>query len=132
MIDALDLTREIDLATPNFQRRQLCQAAHAAAIRLDGCRRNRPGPFFRQVGRKSGDHNARRQTLDVDGEIYAGQRLVKIVDIEEDVLFGGVKGTEIHEMAVAARLDQYARTRLLPKVLRHHGGGTAQEGEGAL
>src|SRR5262245_55777032 len=71
MLDALDLARELDLAVPDFQWGKLCQVPHPAAIGLDRSRRDRAGAFFREVRRQTGDRDARRQALEIGGEIHA-------------------------------------------------------------
>src|SRR5262245_23264345 len=81
MLDLLDLAYELDLAVPDFHRRKFCQAAHSAAVGLDRGRRDRPRPLFREIRRRSGDREARRQPLEIRREIHAGQGLVEIVDV---------------------------------------------------
>jgi len=65
------------------------------------------------------------QSLEVDREIDAGQRLVEIIDVEKNIFLRGGKGSEVHQMAVAAGLDGDSRDRLVPQVLRHHRGRAA-------
>src|SRR5262245_59339905 len=105
------------------------QTVHANSILTHSSPSYRPLPLFRKVGSKSHNRDARREPLEVNGKIHAGQSLIEIIDVEHDVLFGGRKGAEVHQVAVPAGLDRYACGRLLPKILSHHGGGTAQEGE---
>ena len=105
MLDVLDLAHEFDLTVPDFQGRKLCQAMHPAAIGLDRGRRDRPRPLFREVRRQGGDSDARRQPLEVCGEIHTGQGLVEIVDVKQNVLFRGVEAlaatlTSIRELVV--------------------------------
>src|SRR5262249_47184464 len=76
-----------------------------------------------------GNRDACSQSFEVDREIDAGQRFVKIVDVEKNVFFWCREGSEVHQMAVAAGLDGNACGRLMPEVFRHHRGGAAQEGE---
>jgi hypothetical protein len=70
------------------------------------------------------------ETLQVDGEIDTGQRLVEIVDVEKDVVLRRDKGAEVHQMAVAARLHRNSSHRLGGKVCRHDGGGPRRNANG--
>jgi hypothetical protein len=129
MLNAIDLLHEIDHAVPGFQWRKFCQTAHTGAIGLNGGRRDRPRFLFREVGRQSSDRDARRQSLEIHRKIHARQRLVEIVDVEHNILFWSCERTEVHQMAIAASLDRNPGRRLMPKILRHHRGSAAQEGE---
>src|SRR5262245_66480801 len=87
-----------------FQRRQLGERAHAGTVRRNRGRRGGAGPLVGKLRVQCGHCDARRQPLEVDGEIDPGQRLVEIIDVEENELLRGVEGAEVHEMAVAAGL----------------------------
>ena len=121
--DVLDLARELDPAVPDFQRRKLGQAANTGAVFLDRGGGHRPRPLPRNVRRQRGDGDAGGEPLEVDGEIDVAQRLVEIVDVEQDVLFGCREHAEVHEVAIAARLQRNPRARLVAQILRHHRGG---------
>ena len=77
-------------------------------------------PLVRHGGGLGRDGDAGRQTLEVDGEIDAGQRLVEIVDVEQDVVFGRIERAEVHQMTVAAGLHRGSGERLMRKIGRHH------------
>src|ERR1700733_14569354 len=87
-LDLRKLMFEIDLAVPDFARRKLPKSEHMLAI-ISHCARSEAARLLaRHVGGLGRDGDASRQTLDVDGEIDAWQRLIEIVDVEEDVVFG--------------------------------------------
>ena len=67
--------------------------------------------------------------FDVDGEVDAGQRLVEIVDVEQDVVFRRVEGAEVEQMTIAAGLNRRAHDRLTREIVRHHRSCAAQKGE---
>ncbi len=102
---------------------------HVFAIGGDRARREAARPLVRHVGRPGRDGDAGRQTLDVDGEIDARQRLVEIVDVEEDGVFGRIERAEVHQMTVAAGLHRRAGDRLMGEIGRHHGRRAAQKPE---
>ena len=83
----------------------------------------------RHMGGVGRDGDASRQTLDVDGEIDAGQRLIKIVDVEEDVVFGRIERAEVHQMTIAAGLNRNPGERLMREIGRHHRGRAAKKRE---
>src|SRR5262249_21611111 len=131
VLDIFDLAPHLDPAVPDFQRRELGYGAHAGAVGFDGRGCGRACPLVRKRRCQRGNRDACSQSFEVDREIDAGQRLVKIVDVEENVFFWCREGSEVHQMAVAAGLDGNACGRLMPEVFLHHRGGAAQEGEWA-
>ena len=131
ILDVPDLAFELDPAVPDLQRRQPGEDAHAQAIGLDGRRRGGARALRTKLGVERRDRDARGEALQVHGEVDARQRLVEIVDVEEDVFLRRREGTEVHEVAVAAGLDVDAGKRRMGEVLRHHGRSAAQEGERA-
>ena len=72
---------------------------------------------------------ARRLTSHSQGP---GQRLVEVVDVEDQMALGRGEDAEVHEMAIAADLDVEARGRRGCEVGGHDRGGAAIEGEGRL
>ena len=116
----LELLFEIDPAVPDFQRRKVHEREHVFAISGHCARREAARPLVRHVGRLGRDGDAGRQTLDVDGEIDAGQRLIEIIDVEEDVVFGRIERAEVHQMTVAAGLHRRPGHRLMREIGRHH------------
>lgn len=60
----------------------------------------------------------------------ARERLVEVVEVEEEGTFRGGVQAEVEEVRVAAELDGEAGVRLGRQVRGHHGGRAAQEREG--
>jgi hypothetical protein len=60
-------------------------------------------------------------------KIDARQRLVEIIDVEKNVIFGGDEGAEIHQMAVAASLYRKTSGWLTGKVCCHYRSRSTQE-----
>src|SRR6516164_6205690 len=131
VLDIFDFASQLYPAVPDFQRRELGKSAHAGAVGFDGRGRGRACPLVRKLRCQRGHRDACSQSLEVDREVDAGQRLVEIIDVEKNVFLWGREGSEVHQMAVAAGLHGNPRARLMPQVLRHHRGRAAQEGEWA-
>ena len=127
IFDAFNLLLEIDPAVPNLQPRKPHEAEHVLAVGRNGAGRQAARAFARHVRRLSRDGDACGQPLDVDGEVDAGQRLIKIVDVEQNVVFRRVEGAKIHQMTVAAGLNRCTRDRLMCKIVRHHRRRAAQK-----
>jgi hypothetical protein len=105
ILDILDLTRQIDPAMPNFHRRQFRQGAHASPIGFNrfccSCTRALLGKSLRECRYR----NARSQPLEVNREVDPGQGLIKIIDVEQNVFLRRGKSSEVHQVAIATRLD---------------------------
>ena len=116
----LEFVFKIDPAVPDFARRKVHESEHVLAISGHCARGEAARPLVRHGGGLGRDGDAGRQTLEVDGEIDAGQRLIEIIDVEEDVVFGRIERAEVHQMTVAAGLHRRARKRLMREIGRHH------------
>src|SRR5262249_9571355 len=116
---------------PDVQGRQLGQGSHAQTICRDGSGRRGAGSLVGKIGGQSGHCDACSQSLEVDREVDAGQRLVEVIDVEKNVFLRGCEGSEVHQLTVAASLNRNARARLTFEVLCHYGGGAAEEGKWA-
>ncbi len=57
------------------------------------------------------------------------QRLVEVVDVEDEPAFGRGKAAEIHQVAITARLDANTGRRRMGQIGRHDRRGAAIEGE---
>ena len=66
----------------------------------------------------------RREPLHVPLE-RRRQRLVEVVQVEDEVALGGGEDPEVREVAVAAGLDLDPAPRRRAEVGGHHGGGSA-------
>ncbi len=127
--DLFELLFKIDPAVPDLARRQIHESEHVFAIGGHNARREAARPPVRHVRRLGRDGDAGRKPLEIDGEIDAGQRLVEIIDVEEDVVFGRIERAEVHQMTVAAGLHRRPGERLMREIGRHHRRRAAQEGE---
>jgi hypothetical protein len=78
-----------------------------------------------------GEDDARREALDVPVP-RRGQRLVEIVDVEENVPLRRREAAEIHQVSVAARLHPEPGGRGRRHVGGHDRGGAAIESERRL
>ena len=67
--------------------------------------------FFERLAASAATATLAAEPLEIHGEIHAGQGLVEIVDVEQDVPFRGGECPEIHQMAVAASLDRNSGDR---------------------
>ncbi len=130
--DPLDLLVNVHARVPDFERRLGGELEDEFTIGFDGGCREGARLFVRHLRVESRDRDAGRESLQIDGEIDAGQSLVEIIDVEEDTFFRRVERTEIHQMAVPAGLQMRANLRNSGKIMGHHGGGAPQEGEGRL
>ncbi len=75
-----------------------------------------------------GDREAGAEALDVPLP-RPGQRLVEVVEVEDEAPVGGGEGAEVGEVGIAAGLHAQARDRGPRQVGSHHRGGAAVEGE---
>ena len=125
----LELLLQIDPAVPDFQRRKIHEGEHVFAVGGDRAGRQAAGALVRHVRRPCRDGDAGRKTLEVDGEIDARQRLIEIVDVEEDVVFGRIERAKVHQMTVAAGLHRRPGNRLMREIGRHHGRRAAKKPE---
>jgi len=82
------------------------------AIRCNRARGNAARPLIRHAQILGRNHDAGGEALEVDGKIDTGQRLIEIVDVEQDVVFRRVERAKIHQMTVAAGLNRNAGDRL--------------------
>ena len=121
---------QVDPAVPDLKRRKIHEREHVFAISRHCARRSSVRSFVRQIGCLGRHGDARRQTLDVHSEIDARQRLIEIIDVEEDIVFGRVERAEVHQVTVATGLHWRSRHRLMGEIGRHHRRGAAQEPEG--
>ena len=87
VLDIFDFAPQLDPAVPDFQRRELGKGAHAGAVGFDGRGRGRACPLVRKLRCQRGHRDACSQSLEIHCEVYAGQRLVKIIDVEQNVFF---------------------------------------------
>ena len=119
---------EIDPRVPDVEVRHARVLVHRRAVRA------RHGPVdpvalvVAEAAIATGHREARDEPLHVPLE-RTGQRLVEVVDAEDEPSIGSGEGTEVREVGVAAELDLQTRPRLARQVGRHEVGGTAVERE---
>ncbi len=82
----------------------------------------------REVAVAAGDLEARREPLHVPLE-RAGQRLVEVVEVEDERALGRGVAADVREVGVAAELRAQSGARRRREVVRHHRRGAAVEGE---
>ena len=121
---------KVNPAVPDLARRELHESEHVFAIISHCARGEAARPLVRHGGGLGRDGDAGRQTLEVDGEIDAWQRLVEIVDVEQDIVFGRIERAEVHQMTVAAGLHWGPGKRLMRKIGRHNRRRAAKKPEG--
>jgi len=81
------------------------------------------------LGDTTGHDEAGGQSFEIPLE-RCRQRLVEVVDVEDRQSLGRRVGAEIGEVRVAAGLHPNVGRRRAGQIRCHHGGSSAQEGEG--
>jgi hypothetical protein len=99
---------------------------HSSAV----CRRCRPCGLIALFGREatlaSGDHHARCQAFDIPLE-WRRQRLIEVVDIEDEPALGRGEDAEVQHVRIATRLYPQPADGSVGKILSHDRGGSAEE-----
>ncbi len=112
---------------PDRERPHPGRAPDRAAVRR-GAARGRAALGRGEAVGPPGEHEAGGEALEVPLE-RARQRLVEVVDVEQERALRRGEHPEVHEVGVAAELHRQRRPRQRGQVHRHHGGGAAEEGE---
>jgi hypothetical protein len=95
---------DVDLGVPDLEHPQRRVLGHAGPIDAHG-RRDDPAPVCRRhIANTEHNLEARRQPLQVPFE-GAGECLVKVVHVEDDVALRGGELAEIPDVCVTAGLD---------------------------
>ena len=113
---------------PQLQRLQLAELGHRLAVRADAGHRHVPGHGLAQAVVPAADDEARGQALDVPLP-RRRQRLVEVVDGEDDPPLRGGEPAEVAQVRVAAALDPDPGGRRRRQVGRHRQGRAAVERE---
>jgi hypothetical protein len=109
---------DVDARIPHIEDRHLAELRHALAIRSRAGQRGVSGVGFTEAVVTTGKDEARGQALDVPLP-RSGERLIEIVDVEDDPPFRRGKIAEVHQMAVAARLHAQPGCRRGREIRRH-------------
>ena len=118
----------VHVGVPDVQGAHLGELGHRLAVGGNRGHRDRLGVRLPEPIVLRGDHEARGHPLDVVLE-RARQRLVEVVQIEQQPPFGRSERTEVRQVGVPAQLDGQSRPRGVLQVDGHDLGGTAVEGE---
>ncbi len=116
--EAIDQALQVDPVVPDFKRPHESVLGHLLAIgahRGDGRSRR---IVLAQTKMTSGDDHARGQTFEVPFP-GRGQRLIEVIDVEDDIALGSGKAAEVHQMGVAASLHSEPGVRRMGQVSRH-------------
>ena len=123
--------RFVQARVPDLQNVHLGEVFHVRAIAVGARDGGVTSVAVAQPIGSRGQHEGSGEALDVP---FPGrrQRLVQIVDVEQQSAFGSREPAEIEQMRVAANLDMDAGGRRLGKVGRHHPRRSAIERERRL
>src|SRR5262245_1800110 len=102
------------------------------AVCRHGCRSQSASAVLAFAVCQGGNSDARRQALQVDSEVHPRERLVEIVDVEQDIVLRRNECTEVHHMTVATGLNRDSGYRLVRQVCCHDGCSTAEKREAIL
>src|SRR5580704_13563513 len=105
--------------------------AYARAIGSDGCERGVAANPVARADLPSGEHHAGGETLDVPFP-RGGQRLIEIVDVENQAPLGGTVTAEIQQVGVAAGLHAKSGLGSAGEVRGHQGRRSAEKRERGL
>src|SRR6516165_4785481 len=98
------------------------------AIGPHGCRNQSASAVLAFTASQGGNSDTRRKALQVNSEVHVCDRLVKVVDVEQDIVLRRNKCTEVHHMAVATGLNLDSGYRLVRQVCCHDSCSAAQKG----
>ena len=94
-----------------------------------GLRGELAGVLLAHVPGARGNRDTGGKALDINGEVHARQRLVKIVDVEKNVVFRCAEGPEVHQVTIAAGLHRRAGHGLVREIMGHDSGRATQKGK---
>src|SRR5690349_298664 len=100
------------------------ELAHRFAIATGDCEDGRAALCVAEAAVPGGDLEARGEALDIPLE-RAAQRLVEVVEVEDERPLRRGEAAEVREVRVAAKLDVEPRSRRRREVMRHYGGSAA-------
>ena len=118
----------VEARVPDFEVALRGEGAHRVPVGARGRLRHRPPPLAADAVFAGGDREAGGEPLDVPLP-RPRQRLVEVVEVEDEAAVGRREDAEVGEVGVAAGLDPQAGGGRCREIGRHHGGGAAEEGE---
>ena len=120
---------DVDAAVPDIEMRHRGVPGHHHPIDGDGLERRVGARRLGEPCLASGEDDTGAEPLDIPFP-GAGNRLVEVVHIEEEIAFGRGGETEVLEMRVATGLHDETGDRSGGEVSGHDRRRTAEEGEG--
>ena len=118
----------VPVGVPDVQGAHLGELGHRPPVGGNRGHGDRRGVRLRESVVLRSDQEACGHPLDVVLE-WAGQRLVEVVQIEQQPAFGRGERTEVRQVSVPAQLHRQTRPRRVLEVGGHDPRGTAVEGE---
>ena len=120
---------DVQSCVPDVEIAHRRQFGHLRPIGPDGPRDDVRAFLGGEPAISTGDGQTGREALHIPFP-GTGKRLVEVVQIEDQVPFGGAEDPEIAQMCVPTCLHVEAGSRCRGQVRRHDQGGTPVEGEG--
>ena len=128
LLEQLDDLIHVDSRVPHRERAHAREVRHRRAVGAANRTVDRLSLLGVEAAVPAGDGEARYESLQVPLE-RARQRLVEVVDVEDEPPVGGGVHAEVGEVSVPAELDLQSRPRESREIRRHHGRGAAEERE---
>ena len=119
----------VDAVVPDVEWRHRSEFVHALPVPAHGALDRRRARAFLDVEVASRHGDARREAFDVPFP-RSRERLVEVVDVEDEVPLGCCEHAEVGEVCVTTRLHTVASHRGAGKVVGHELRRTAKEREG--
>ena len=119
---------DIHPVIPDVQRPHHPELGHPLPVGADGPADHLAGLLIADLQVPGGQHHARGQPLHVPLP-GRGQRLVEVVDVEDQIPLGGAEDPEVGQVRVAAGLHPQPGGGGSGQVVRHDHRGAAQERE---
>ena len=129
ILDGRNQHLDLDGEVPQVQHAHLAELGHVLAVGPDTSEGRILGVGFAEAVVATGDHEARRETLEVP---FPGCRegLIEVVDGEDDLPLRGGETPEVDQVGVSAALHADAGRRSARQIHRHGDRRAPVEGEG--
>ena len=124
LLDLLD----VETRVPDVEVGRLGQRSASTAVRANGGRHGRLPLGVAELAVAACDLEARHEPLHVPLE-RAGERLVEVVEVEDERALGRRVAADVREVRVSAELRPEPGSRSRREVVGHHGRRAAVEGE---